>query len=177
MDMTSQEIAKKTLKYKDTTWNKPMTAEIELLDLTTIYEDSPEQEEAIYLLGIEDWFQWDCYINHFYNYGWTELADPELPDGDVTRLLIQLGWSEASYNGDVDPPESEDLLWNELSADQQETATNLCYFEEIWNQELSIPEWSSSYTASPKATSNIPSDMPSLMPSLIPTETVPPPTE
>jgi hypothetical protein len=167
MDMTSQETAKNTLKYKDKTWNLPFTAKIEMLDLTSIELESPEQELAVYDLGFEDWIQWDCYINHFENYDWIELVDPELPDGGFQRFLIQLGYNEASYNEEGAAPESEDLYWKELSDDQQEAATNLCYFEEIWNEELSIPEWSNHYTASP-TTSNMPSDAPSLMPSDVP---------
>ena len=83
---------------------------------------------------------WDCYINHYYEYDWYELVEYNIVDD-----YVGLGWTEAMWecsdeegNDDDDDcevlvPESEDFDWEELSSKEQQHATNLCFFEELWN--------------------------------------------
>lgn len=53
---------------------------------------------------------------------------------------MALGWSQGSWDGISDPPESEYIFWYELSDAQKSAATSLCYFEEIWDKS-SLVEW------------------------------------
>lgn len=134
--------AAEALEYTEETWNTPGQAEIESLSYETITLDSPDiRQQALDTIGYDNEEQWDCYINHYDDYDWEELEEEE-----VQQYYAALGWTEESWLGDEDPPESEDMDWAELNDDQQAAASELCYFEQNWDG-LSLDEWPSSSTS------------------------------
>jgi hypothetical protein len=158
-DGVTQLLTTKVLGYKQGTWNNPYTADVEFIDFGSL--EQAQQDVAI-ALGFIDWLQWDCYVNHFSWYEWDELEE----DGFQEYMAI-LGWTEASWNGDAEYPESEDMDFDELSETQREAAMQLCYFKEVWEMELSIPDWPARTIIEPSGTTRH-SPMPSFRPSLRP---------
>ena len=77
----------------------------------------------------------DCWVNHYVGLFWSSLEERGLE-----TYYIALGWSVESWEGGAEKPATEDLYWDELSLDQQNAATNLCYFKNLWNQDL-IGDW------------------------------------
>ena len=47
--------------------------------------------------------------------------------------MIGLGWSELSWNEEIDAPASDSKSWNELNETEQLHATELCFNEETWD--------------------------------------------
>ena len=78
---------------------------------------------------------WDCHINHYYGYYWEDI---EYYGYD--KYYVVLGWNADSWDNESGEPYTEDLYWDELSQVQQEAATQLCFFKELWDGE-SIPNW------------------------------------
>lgn len=74
-------------------------------------------------------YQW---VNHYNGYNWAELVDLGMDDH-----ARDLGWTEATWNGDdtVNAPLSDNLNWDELSEDLKEAADHFCYFWEIWDRQ------------------------------------------
>jgi hypothetical protein len=58
----------------------------------------------------------------------------------VQDAYIDLGWNESSWNGDIDPPATEETAWADLTAEEQAAAEFVCYEEGIWD-ELSLTEY------------------------------------
>ena len=60
------------------------------------------------------------------------------------KYLTVLGWDETKWeNGWESPeeaPETEGLYWNDMTEEQQAAATELCYFEYLWDG-YPITEW------------------------------------
>ena len=50
------------------------------------------------------------------------------------------GYNQANWDGDEDPPDTEEMDWDELTQAQQNAATKLCYFKGSWDR-IPIPEW------------------------------------
>mmetsp|Transcript_2008 Transcript_2008/g.3121 ORF Transcript_2008/g.3121 Transcript_2008/m.3121 type:complete len:251 (+) Transcript_2008:1-753(+) len=69
---------------------------------------------------------WDCFHNHYRSYAWVEL------DRDSRDALQVLGWSENTWEENVEPP-SYDNDWSRLSENEQTTAAILCFFEDNWD--------------------------------------------
>jgi hypothetical protein len=164
--------------YTYETWDLPGTAEVEKLDFCSI---GVEQQEAAISMGLVDGWQWDCYINHFGNYGWLDLQTD-----DVEGPFSDLGWTQDSWDGNAAYPASEYLYWDELAPEEQEAAKQICYFKEIWDMEKAIPDWplhtmnpTTSRTVVPSMTPSlrgatneptmVPSDVSSMLPSDTPT--------
>lgn len=78
---------------------------------------------------------WDCSINHFLAFWWTDLEEL-----GITDYLSSLGWNNDSWDNDGPLPDTEDLYWDELTPEQQASASHLCYFRDLWDG-IPIPEW------------------------------------
>jgi hypothetical protein len=166
LEASTQKLAIFIENYNDETWDLPGTAVVEELDFCSI--DVAQQESAI-SMGLVDGWQWDCYINHFANYGWLDLQTD-----DVQKPYSDLGWTEDSWDGIASYPASEDLSWDEMSSEEQEAAKQMCYFKEIWDMDLKIPNWPP-HTMNPTSSTAVPSMTPSLRgptnePSMVPSD-------
>lgn len=134
-----------TLRYTEETWNLPGSASIEALSFDAIeISGIAGGGVAINAMGLNE-EQWDCNINHYTYYDWEELE----VEG-VQVFYLALGWSEASWNGESGPPQSEDEFWSDLSDGQREAAEALCYQCELWNGSP-LPTWSAICSASPQS--------------------------
>lgn len=90
--------AVQTLGYTATEWNEPGEADIEyysIEDICFYYENAPQNwtcptRQAIAKLGFdlnnED--QWDCWMNHYDDYSWSELEE-----SDVAQHYAALGYT------------------------------------------------------------------------------------
>ena len=121
------------LGWDEKTWNKPGSL-FEDLEQYSFWSLEVAQRQRLngMLLRANTW---DCFINHYEDYDWDEMVDE-----DIAKYWEGLGWTESSWNGESDEPESEGLDWEELTSDEQEYATEVCYFEELWD-ELELEDW------------------------------------
>jgi len=87
------------------------------------------EKDAARQLGY-DQFSWDCWQNHFQSYRWIDLG---LPYIQVKQWWEALDWDIYSWNQYTDAPGSDDLGWYELSAEERDAASQLCYFREVWD--------------------------------------------
>eukprot|EP00569_Conticribra_weissflogii_P019084 CAMPEP_0171450436 /NCGR_PEP_ID=MMETSP0881-20121228/40627_1 /TAXON_ID=67004 /ORGANISM="Thalassiosira weissflogii, Strain CCMP1336" /LENGTH=643 /DNA_ID=CAMNT_0011974891 /DNA_START=33 /DNA_END=1964 /DNA_ORIENTATION=+ len=124
LDDEVREIADKSLKYSELTWNVLGLGAVEARDWMRFTSSEVEAAESI------GWNQatWDCWINHFRSYSWENLVFYGL-DFEYAAL----GWTEFSWDGSADAPSSSDRSWDELSEDEKDHATKLCYFEDNWD--------------------------------------------
>lgn len=137
----AQSSAASDLGYDESTWDMPGTNDVEQLswfDLT-IDQRVAAVEVALEPSGIaaeqyED--VWDCYVNHYSGYDWVELGQYGI---DVH--YVALGWDQPSWDGESDPPPSDFTPWIDLTDAEREAADELCFFEEIWDGNYTIPEW------------------------------------
>ena len=67
-------------------------------------------------------------LNLWEEAGWTDLTAAE------QALWMELGWDEASWEGEAKKPESEDLYWNQLSDAERMAAEKLGYTKESWDE-------------------------------------------
>jgi hypothetical protein len=139
-DATKQ--AGEDFSYQKGTWNTPGTNEIEI---SGWYIFDSEQIGLLVDIGFSE-DVWDCHVNHHEDYEWNELEYI-----DVARHWEALGWNETSWDGDIDDPESADNSWNDLNAEEQEAAGELCYFEELWDEKSLLGDnvWGDLPTPSP----------------------------
>jgi hypothetical protein len=114
------------LDYTKATWNVPGTAEVELLAFSSL---TTENMAAAIALGFSEEV-WDCYVNHYDDYAWAELATE-----GVQQYFITLGWTEASWTGVADPPASDDEFFSDLSSGEKTAAEEICYNKLLWNGE------------------------------------------
>ena len=124
------------LGWTKETWNVPESYEdLEYLSFGSLH---PIEKQIVRGMKLDEEV-WDCYINHYYEYDWYELVE-----WDIVKDYEGLGWTEDMWECsdgvvdggegvDCDVPESEDLDWEELSPKEQQHASNLCFFEELWN--------------------------------------------
>lgn len=138
------------------TWNVPGTAAIEeksydTVEFGALEADVSKQDvvltfkkskfEALFDMGFEDWEVYDCYMNHYNDYWWTELDEL---DAAVVTAFEALGWTSSKWNGLNSYPESEDKAWFELTEDEQRAAAELCYLPETWSK-LDLEYWAVDY--------------------------------
>ena len=72
---------------------------------------------------------WDCWINHFKSLTWEDLIFV-----GVDFHYSALGWNALSWDGTKEAPPSAEKRWEELNENEQEHATELCYFQESWDK-------------------------------------------
>ena len=118
---------------KHQTWDNPGTNELEDKRYNKLHSDG---RAGAAIFGLNNEAVWDCHINHFSGYLWSELQD-----ANVEVYFSVLGWDQDSWDGgDGDAPESEEKYWKELSDGEQEAARQICYSAELWNG-IAIPKW------------------------------------
>jgi hypothetical protein len=126
---TRLELLQQTLGYDELTWNVLRLAAVEQKGW---HELTPNESNAVEdVFGLDD-AGWDCWMNHYDSYSWSDLMN-----SGIDAHFIGLGWSESSWEdveGEVDPPESEGKLWDELNEVEQYHATELCYIQENWDR-------------------------------------------
>lgn len=94
------------------------------------YEPTPGFEEAATTLGFtED--VWDCWVNHYSSYEWSDLVEY-----DIEFYMTTLGWTQSKWEGtDPEPPTSSSKTYNELSDDEKTAALGTCYTQKLWDYE------------------------------------------
>jgi hypothetical protein len=81
--------------------------------------------------------------------GTADEADPRQPEGDIEafwndfdwndlrpneqELWGVLGWDEASWQEETDPPASEEMTWEELTDEERDAAEQLGYDQATWD--------------------------------------------
>lgn len=138
--------------YTVDSWNVPGTASLELLK----FDELAPSIQSIVTSDL-GWTPeiWNCHINHFQDYFWSELNT----EVHVQQFFVDLGWNASSWAEVIDPPPSESADWSELTANEQAAAEKLCYFEELWNG-LDLTEQSIVFTDPPNTTPTTSPDSP-----------------
>lgn len=129
------------LGYTAVTWDVPGTASVEDFWYGGL---SPERRTAAAaVMNITRYDVWDCWINHYNAYAWSEMTTE-----NVTEYWRVLGWTQASWDDDgTQPaPASDEATWIELSPEERVAAGNLCYTARLWDGE--------NVTATPTAAPN-----------------------
>lgn len=133
-DLTDAEKnATMALGYDEATWNLPGRAVIEAKPYSNLTEDEMDAAET---LGLTNEGHWDCWINHYAAYGWSELREVR-----VQIHLRMLGWNRRKWEGGGNPPRSEDEFWDDLWFWQSNAAGRICFFKETWDGEAPIGDW------------------------------------
>jgi hypothetical protein len=122
--------------YDADTWNEPGTAVIEELDWESIRVATPKSIPILQSMGLYG-PTWDCYINHYGGFFWSELT-PE-----VQQAYETLGWTETTWNSGAVVPVSETTPWIELSEAERAAAERVCYFDKLWDR-IPLTEWGNS---------------------------------
>lgn len=124
-----------SLGYDERSWNSLGVNPWEVYSYKSIQSDASSLIiDSIQRIGFtED--VWDCYINHYRDFTWQELAD----EGVIVFAAI-LGWNEEMWDGFTSSPETELMLWDDLTIGQQQAAAEFCFTKEIWNK-VSLDDW------------------------------------
>merc|ERR1712238_23391 len=131
-DLTGRQVGgAMALDYTQATWNTLGTNSIELS--AWYYLTLDERSASAQICIFEE--AWDCYQNHYGDYSWSELEEFFL-----AKYWIALGWNQSSWEGLIDPPNTSDMFWMQLTRVQQEAALEVCYSPGSWD-EIPIPEW------------------------------------
>ncbi|KAL7546468.1 hypothetical protein ACHAWF_009800 [Thalassiosira exigua] len=126
LDSTSKNIAEEKLGYQEVTWNVHGLAPIEKKGWTAL---TSNERDAASVLGFVQG-TWDCFINHYQQYEWDELAAK-----GVQEHYRQLGWTQEFWEHDVDGvPYTEARWWDLLTENEKKAANALCYFEDNWDK-------------------------------------------
>lgn len=65
---------------------------------------------------------------------WDELKWTDMNSAEQA-LWAALGWDEASWEEETDPPSSNDNYWEDLTGDEQAAAKELGYTQSLWDEE------------------------------------------
>ena len=122
------------LGYTETTWNKLGTNLVNDRAFYGIGGLKVDQQEAAKQLGY-DGGTCDCDQSHYSGYSWSRMKDY-----NMDTYWMALGYNQANWDRDEDPPDTEEMDWDELTQAQQNAATKLCYFKGSWDW-IPIPEW------------------------------------
>jgi hypothetical protein len=142
--------------YTQSTWDFPGTDIIEVIAFSAL---GLGQSDAVQLGYTED--VWDCYINHYRFFEWSELEGLGVHD-----YLVAIGWTEDKWGSSsaVDAPAIFNDNWEDLTEDQRSNATEVCYFQEIWDKET-LQFW----TTGPPTESPTPAPTTTVSPTMAPT--------
>jgi hypothetical protein len=85
----------------------------------------------------KDGEMWDCYINHYDYYDWSEM------ESYAQAAYRELGWDANIWDDGPESayPDSEEAYWATLSVVENEAAIALCYFQENWDLEENLDQW------------------------------------
>jgi Hint module len=126
------------LGYSECSWNR-FTQDVDQLAYETIKTNMASKLSHVQNLldgsSETQWEpSWDCWVNHYEDYTWAELAS-----SNVQGYFLTLGWTESLWGGSDSPP-SEDKEWDGLSADERNAASEVCYLESTWDEEQGLGE-------------------------------------
>jgi len=161
LNQTEQAYASDDLGYSQDSWNNPGNNTVEEWSFRDLYDS---EAEGALGLGLDS-EAWDCHINHYYGYWWSDLAK----NGYDVYFSI-LGWDEDKWDNGSSEPETEGMEWDDMSAEQRNAAEQVCFFEELWNG-VPIPQWDMSVLSSSNGPSNLPSNARSESPTKAPIDT------
>lgn len=141
LDSTSRTIAQEKLGYDELTWNNHGLAPIEQRRWTHL---TSNERDGADLLGFSQ-ERWDCFINHFEDYAWDELAEIgntichthecHRDKSYIQQHYRQLGWTQAHWEHTTDTvPYTEARWWGQLTDVEQKAANGLCFFEKNWDK-------------------------------------------
>lgn len=65
---------------------------------------------------------------------WDELSWTDMNSAEQKRWAV-LGWDEDSWEEEIDPPDSGDKYWEELTDSERTAAEELGYTQELWDEE------------------------------------------
>mmetsp|Transcript_6733 Transcript_6733/g.10761 ORF Transcript_6733/g.10761 Transcript_6733/m.10761 type:complete len:393 (+) Transcript_6733:155-1333(+) len=126
LDATSQSLAEERLGYIELTWNNHGLAPIEKKGWSSL---SSNERDGANLIGYTEG-TWDCFINHYENYSWDELAEK-----GVQAHYQGLGWSQEHWEHTAaDIVYTEGRWWGQLTDNEKKAANALCYFKENWDK-------------------------------------------
>jgi hypothetical protein len=120
--------------YEEKNWNKLGTNKLEELAFDDIHSDHILVYDELVALGFVNAPQWDCYINHYRAWDWSEM------DAAHQTSYTTLGWTQDMWDEDVDEPDTEDSYWDDLTTAQQAVAQNICYSQQTWD-DIVLPLW------------------------------------
>ena len=124
LDTTVQTIAEEKLGYISLTWNNHGLAPVEKTGWDSL--TSNEREGAELLGYTAD--AWDCFLNHYEDSTWDELADK-----GAQIYFERLGWTRAHWEYTApDLPYTEGRWWGQLTDNEKAAANGLCFFEDNW---------------------------------------------
>lgn len=119
--------------YEEKTWNKPGSNKLEHLCFESVSAKNEAAGNALAALGFSE-ESWDCFVNHYRDYDWDELEKY-----GVQKSFVALGWTEKAWE-DGPEPDAEGKYWKDLTSTEHKAATELCFFQETWD-EVAIPLW------------------------------------
>jgi len=119
-----RDVVDTSLKYSALSWNVLGLDAIEKRDWAAL---TSYESEAAAEIGFSQ-LTWDCWQNHFQSYSWDDLTFYGL---DLPYLA--LGWTELSWDGVEAAPPSKGMSWKDLSQEQRQVASELCFFRDNWD--------------------------------------------
>jgi len=126
LDTTSQSIAEEKLGYIELTWNNHGLAPIEKKGWSSL---SSNERDGANLIGYTEG-TWDCFINHYEDYSWDELAEK-----GAQAHYQGLGWTQEHWEHTTDDiVYTEGRWWGQLTDNEKKAANGLCYFKENWDK-------------------------------------------
>lgn len=125
IDETLRVQLEQSMGYTELTWNVLRLAPVEQKGW---FEFMYYEKDTATALGLDD-ASWNCWINHYDSYGWSDLVKK----GHDTHY-VGLGWSEEAWDGAADPPASEGTSWKDLTEVELMHAIALCYAGENWDR-------------------------------------------
>ena len=123
-----QQRAAMSLNYTSTSWNLPGTATVERFSWYNL--GKARQVDAINI-GFDDAAIWDCYINHFQDFTWNRLVQIHRDKFWSVLGYNQTTWQETQHSF---TPSALNKKWAQLTTEEQAAATELCYFQQTWDE-------------------------------------------
>jgi len=78
---------------------------------------------------------YDMYLNHYDGYTWWALGKAKNMRGEKVRpFAITLGWNRTSWEGDIDPPDSDCKIFTELSWNEKQAAIGMGWSRQSWDE-------------------------------------------
>ena len=144
------------LDYDRASWNSPGTNPIE--DLTFAAIATTNDVNLVLYMGFSP-SVWDCWVNHYMGYSWLDLISINLDTAAETLGFNETTWGFVMSDSSAVGTTAFDKSWIMLTSEEKMAASELCYIQELWDEDP-IDQWvaSTSPTSSP---TSFPSDAPS----------------
>lgn len=133
-DLTPSEVSQaQTAGWEQESWDVTDKASLEF----SAFSDLPEpQRVALLEMGFYE-EQYDCYINHYHGYDWSELEE-----WGLAKFYEAFGFTEVLYSSGEPPVGYAQTHWDGLTEAQKTAAYEICWFKELWDEEP-VAEWDS----------------------------------